>query len=341
MRTKLKEEENLIIEVRKHWIVLLKPIVAIACILFILPNLNKYNPSGFKDILFKASLYGLAACILYLVYVYLDRRYDIWAVTNQRVIDESGIITHRAKESPLEKINNIDIVQTLMGRLMGYGRVQIQTAATEGESWINFVEKPVALQDAIIRERENLRKRENLKEREDMEKRKNLAGGETPARDTIKEPPKIQEIRECPFCAETILKKAKICRFCGRELPKEELPGGGVSAKEPLTREILTEKTFAEKPLIEKPLAEKTLTKKAPIVETTEAGLTSEKTPIADTPQAENAKAENAKAKEALSYHNPHLWKRIAKQKIETTENEENEENEEKTENTEIGEYRE
>ncbi|MDQ6827254.1 MAG: hypothetical protein M3081_00125, partial [Gemmatimonadota bacterium] len=25
--------------------------------------------------------------------------------------------------------------------------------------------------------------------------------------------------RECPFCAERILAKAKVCRFCGREIP--------------------------------------------------------------------------------------------------------------------------
>lgn len=322
LRTKLKEEEKLIIEVKKHWIVLSKPIIAIAGILFILLNLNKYNLFGFKDTLFKAGLYGMAACILYFVYVYLDRKYDIWAVTNQRVIDESGIITHKAKESPLEKINNIDIVQTLAGRLMGYGRVQIQTAATEGESWIDFVEKPVALQDAIIRERENLKK--NLKEKETLEEKT------TSAKDTVKKEPQrepqreTQETRECPFCAETILKKAKICRFCGRDLPEEKSLGENPT-KETLAKEILTEKVLTEKALIEK----------APVGETTEAGLTSEKTPIADTPQTEKTQTEDTQADDAkadkaqadktqpektLSYYNPHSWKQTAKQTIEKTE---------------------
>lgn len=289
MRTKLKEGENLIIEVRKHWIVLLKPITAIACISFIFLNLNKYNLSGFKDILFKAGLCSMAACILYFIYVYLDRKYDIWAVTNQRVIDESGIITYKTKESPLEKINNIDVVQTLSGRIMGYGKVQIQTAATEGESWINFVENPVMLQDVIIKGRDS------LKGKKELTKDENLLEGKNLTEDTIREPIKIQETKECPFCAETILKKAKICRFCGRDMPEEGLPRRGVSAKELL--------------------AEETLTKKAPIVEIIEADLTSEKIPITDTPQAENITAE-----ETLSYHNPHLWKQTAKKNTEKTE---------------------
>jgi hypothetical protein len=31
-------------------------------------------------------------------------------------------------------------------------------------------------------------------------------------------PSESREERECPYCAERILKKAKVCRFCGREV---------------------------------------------------------------------------------------------------------------------------
>lgn len=29
------------------------------------------------------------------------------------------------------------------------------------------------------------------------------------------------ETRQCPFCAETIMKEAKVCRYCNRDLPEE------------------------------------------------------------------------------------------------------------------------
>jgi hypothetical protein len=33
----------------------------------------------------------------------------------------------------------------------------------------------------------------------------------------------VDDVRECPFCAELIKEKAKICRFCGKEvIPSEE-----------------------------------------------------------------------------------------------------------------------
>jgi hypothetical protein len=30
--------------------------------------------------------------------------------------------------------------------------------------------------------------------------------------------PGVREERECPYCAERILVRAKVCRFCGRDL---------------------------------------------------------------------------------------------------------------------------
>jgi len=32
------------------------------------------------------------------------------------------------------------------------------------------------------------------------------------------------QIKECPFCAETIKKRAKICKYCKQELPVEPIP---------------------------------------------------------------------------------------------------------------------
>ena len=57
---------------------------------------------------------------LYPVVVYFTWVHDIWAVTNLRVIDEGGFFTRYAKESPLEKINNIEYEQSFWGRILGY-----------------------------------------------------------------------------------------------------------------------------------------------------------------------------------------------------------------------------
>jgi uncharacterized membrane protein YdbT with pleckstrin-like domain len=74
---------------------------------------------------------------------------NIWVVTNFRVIDEAGLLSHFAKESPLDKINNVSYDQTIGGRLFNYGHVKIQTAAQIGATDYYNVNHPKRLKDTI------------------------------------------------------------------------------------------------------------------------------------------------------------------------------------------------
>lgn len=65
------------------------------------------------------------------------------------MIDETGLFSHYAKESPLEKINNVSYDQTLLGRLFNFGHVEIQTAAEIGSTDYHDVHAPKMLKDTI------------------------------------------------------------------------------------------------------------------------------------------------------------------------------------------------
>ncbi len=80
---------------------------------------------------------------------YYTWRVNIWVVTNFRVIDEAGLLNHYAKESPLDKINNVSYDQTLAGRLLNFGHVEIQTAAEAGATDYYNVNNPKRLKDTI------------------------------------------------------------------------------------------------------------------------------------------------------------------------------------------------
>lgn len=151
MRTKLQPDEKLILVVKQHWVVLIKPLIVVLVAFVAYPELLKRSLLGFNSILGSLTLYVEGAAVLYFLYHVYERRVNIWAVTDVRLIDEWGVITHHAKESPLEKINNVDILQTVIGRLFHYGSVSIQTAATSGETWIRYVAKPLVLQETIMR----------------------------------------------------------------------------------------------------------------------------------------------------------------------------------------------
>jgi uncharacterized membrane protein YdbT with pleckstrin-like domain len=75
-----------------------------------------------------------------------------------RVVDESGFFTRYSKESPLDKINNVEYDQPILGRILGYGNVDIQTAAEMGETKYELIHHPKLLKDTITHAQEEYKK---------------------------------------------------------------------------------------------------------------------------------------------------------------------------------------
>ncbi|HEY5122824.1 MAG TPA: PH domain-containing protein, partial [Ignavibacteria bacterium] len=105
---------------------------------------------------------------VYLTYKIIDRNNNLWAVTNLRVVDEEGVFSLSAKESPLDKINNVSYTQSFWGRIFRYGNVEIQTAAEAGETDTFTVMKPRQLKDSITQMQEEYKKYQTRRQAEEF-----------------------------------------------------------------------------------------------------------------------------------------------------------------------------
>jgi uncharacterized membrane protein YdbT with pleckstrin-like domain len=148
MRTQLKKDEKLLLIIRTHWIKLIPPffawLVLTVALLVWLPN-----------------AVGLVLILLTAIFPaveYINWKYNLWGVTNMRVVDESGFFTRYSKESPLDKINNVEYDQPILGRIFGYGNVDIQTAAEMGETRYQLIHHPKLLKDTITHAQEEYKK---------------------------------------------------------------------------------------------------------------------------------------------------------------------------------------
>ncbi|HET6254644.1 MAG TPA: PH domain-containing protein [Puia sp.] len=142
MRTPLQKEEKILLVTFTSWTVLIVPtLVALAL-----------AAVGIVIVLQVPSVWGWLGPVIAVLYWWLRYsawKVNIWVVTNFRVIDEAGLVTHYAKESPLDKINNVSYDQTVWGRILNFGHVEIQTAAEAGATDYYNVNHPKRLKDTI------------------------------------------------------------------------------------------------------------------------------------------------------------------------------------------------
>jgi uncharacterized membrane protein YdbT with pleckstrin-like domain len=142
MRTPLQKNEKILLITYSSWTALVLPLLVALALVVV----------GIVIVIRVPSVWGWLVSVVGVVYWLLRYsvwRVNIWVVTNFRVIDEAGLLTHYAKESPLDKINNVSYDQTIAGRLFNYGHVEIQTAAEAGATDYFNVNHPRRLKDTI------------------------------------------------------------------------------------------------------------------------------------------------------------------------------------------------
>ena len=68
----------------------------------------------------------------------LARWSDEFVVTNKRVIIKTGIVSRKTLEMNLNKIESVNVDQSIMGRLLGYGDITIMGTGGTRETFPNI-----------------------------------------------------------------------------------------------------------------------------------------------------------------------------------------------------------
>ena len=95
-----------------------------------------------------------AAAIVAVVALYLTAKawFHRWTtetdVTNMRVVHKTGFIKRRTFEMALDKVESVDVNQTILGRILNYGDVTINGVG-EGRETIRTIASPLAFRSSI------------------------------------------------------------------------------------------------------------------------------------------------------------------------------------------------
>jgi len=167
-----KEKERVVAVVRHHWFVFLRDILGIVILFlipfFIIPLFWTFAsaaggvptiPGGV--VLFFGALWSLLMWNL-LFSRWTDSYFDIWIVTNNRIvdIDQKGLFNRSV--ATMLNLNHIQDVESSMsgvlGNVLSFGNVVVQTAAAKREFIVDDVANPTKVAQ-IIREAQAERER--------------------------------------------------------------------------------------------------------------------------------------------------------------------------------------
>jgi uncharacterized membrane protein YdbT with pleckstrin-like domain len=152
-RRLLTEGEEVLLDLRPHWKALVGPtfwslVIAVATgLLFV------RVPHGGAQKGLRWALVAAAAVIWWIAagFKTVRWRFTEFVLTNERLIARSGVVAKRAKEIPLETINDITFSQSVLDRILGAGDIVLESAGEHGQEVFDDIRRPAGVQKEIYR----------------------------------------------------------------------------------------------------------------------------------------------------------------------------------------------
>jgi uncharacterized membrane protein YdbT with pleckstrin-like domain len=144
----LQPGEKVLYSTNAHWIFYLPAIAAWIVAIFLFVLSRTATTDGI------ALLWLSAAAVVAIVALYwtMTAWFHRWTtetdVTNMRVVHKTGFIKRRTFEMSLDKVESVDVNQSILGRLFNYGNVTVRGVG-EGAETIDTIASPLDFRNHI------------------------------------------------------------------------------------------------------------------------------------------------------------------------------------------------
>jgi len=139
MAGELLPGENLILKLHQHWIFVAKSLLI---------------PIALR---LPLTLAIVAIALLWLIVVWIRWQSIVYTLTDQRIKLESGVFSRSEKIIPIDRIQDCTTRQSLVGRMLGYGRVEVDAAGAQGAEVLEHLPKPGVFRDHVFVQSERRR----------------------------------------------------------------------------------------------------------------------------------------------------------------------------------------
>ena len=146
--------EQTVFITRQHWLVLIATalmdgLLAIAALVVAILLARA------EDILAVLAILAVFP-IIHFVIRFLNWYNAQFIVTNRRVMEIRGVINKRVSDSSLEKVNDVVLEQSILGRFLNYGTVEIITGSDIGVNFFKHMARPVRFKTEMLNQKESM-----------------------------------------------------------------------------------------------------------------------------------------------------------------------------------------
>jgi uncharacterized membrane protein YdbT with pleckstrin-like domain len=204
----LGKNEQILWRARQHWIVLTANFVINLFIFIVIWAVygaaGMFGAGVIGDFLRNNRGFTLIALLIpigWFGWEFLQWWAEEYLITSHRVVQTEGLINKHTKDSALEKINDITLNQSFLGRILGYGDLSIITGSDIGTNVLKRLAKPVEFKKTLLEQKTK------LSDGEDLGPRKTATEGDD--EDPLKKIAKLDDLRKSGAISEVEYQQAK------------------------------------------------------------------------------------------------------------------------------------
>jgi uncharacterized membrane protein YdbT with pleckstrin-like domain len=131
----LTADEQPVLLLHPHWKTLIRPILVAMLVVAVALVAEVLIPGGSAAVAARGAVGAVAVLVLmvWLIVPFLRWRTTTYELTTRRLRTRYGIVTRRGRDIPLTRINDVSFEKGVLDRLLGAGRLVVESAGEHGQ----------------------------------------------------------------------------------------------------------------------------------------------------------------------------------------------------------------
>ncbi len=146
----LMEGERIVMRAQLHAVVYVWPVVLAIASLVVMGFAAFIDQTAYP---LTVGVVMLLVAVIWAVLIHDNRKY---VLTNKRLIEKVGIVRRESREILLRKCEGVQLSQSMLGRILGYGTVTVSTTG-EAVNDYRYIKDPIRFSTQINQQIDRLR----------------------------------------------------------------------------------------------------------------------------------------------------------------------------------------